>query len=135
MRNRRWTESTGLTEYEQRRNIVRSKRVGKRTMIDETTASRGRLDAGKLTIVRGERRVGETVELDGHHFEACRFEACELLFVGEQPFSYTATELIDCSFRLEGAAQMVLSVLGRTLADADLLGLVAQLRRPDVTVN
>lgn len=87
------------------------------------------------TVRKGETFTGATVNLDGNHFDACRFLNCKLVFVGDQPFSYTQCEFTGSTVIFEGRAKMVLSTIAHWYDDDSILAVVEQLRADLPTFN
>ncbi len=76
--------------------------------------------------------VGERIILDGHTYDGCTFERCELVFNGAAATTLTNNSIIDCTWRFEGSAALTLAFL-RALVEggaaemvSNTLGLGAQ---------
>ena len=58
----------------------------------------------------------ERIILDGHTYDGCTFERCELVFFGAAVTTLTNNHMIDCTWRFEGNAALTLAFL-RALAE------------------
>ena len=80
------------------------------------------------TVIKGDRRSNDVVELDGKWFTECRYVGCELIFRGERPFVHMHSDFLDAKWLFEDRARMVLSQLARMFPDEELLKIMHQLR-------
>jgi hypothetical protein len=71
---------------------------------------------GTRVTVTAQRFVGERIILDGHSYDGCTFERCELVFNGAAPTVLTNNDIIDCTWRFEGSAALTLAFLRALVA-------------------
>ncbi|HTE53657.1 MAG TPA: hypothetical protein VK698_22535 [Kofleriaceae bacterium] len=67
--------------------------------------------------------VDERIILDGHTYDGCTFERCELVFNGAAPTVLTNNSIVDCTWRFEGSAAVTLAFL-RALVEGGAADLV-----------
>jgi len=67
-----------------------------------------------MALILNRRNVytNSDVVLDGNEFQECTFQACRLIFKGEQPTALHGNHIAqDCRFVLVGAAQLTVNFL------------------------
>jgi hypothetical protein len=55
--------------------------------------------------------IGETVKLDGQRFYDCSFKECVIVYEEKLPFQTNGCKLINCTWRFEGAAKLMVDAL------------------------
>ena len=82
----------------------------------------------------GERTfVGQDVELDGNRFERCVLRNCRLLYRGGPLPELIDNTLVECDFKLEGAAKQTIlfcRMLGTMKLDQIVEMIVGEIRKP-----
>lgn len=52
-----------------------------------------------------------TVELDGHHYENCKFRNCWVIYKGVSPFNLISCNFSGCKWKFEGPASNTIHFL------------------------
>lgn len=64
--------------------------------------------------------TGQTIRLDGNHFEDCNMVDCKLVYSGKGGVSLISCDLDSVTFRFEGAAGNTVSMIRTFLAEDGL---------------